>query len=210
MRRAQGGSSRLCGAFSAPEFCVTHPSRRRLFAFTVRDGLAAARPARVPAPPRDEASLTARRPLWRGAARLRGVSNHEAPKLGKGESDLGPRFKPAAEYALEAPHARSYLHRRRLYAPFAADRICPRHHARGDPRRRSRGGRVLRGAAPAQSFSRDLRRRRLQRGVRAGLCPCPRRRGEDRPACSPTASSRCCLSRSSFCSRSPGCSCRRR
>ena len=75
---------------------------------------------------------------------------------------------------LEAAHARTHLHRRRIYAALAADRLCARHHARGDPRRRTGGGRVLRGAAAAQSFSRDLRRRRLQRRVRAGLCACAR------------------------------------
>src|SRR3954469_6806175 len=71
---------------------------------------------------------------------------------------------------LEAAHAQTHLHSRRLYASLAADRLCARHHAGGDPWRRSGGGRVLRGAAAAQPFSRDLCRGCLQRRVRAGLC----------------------------------------
>ena len=79
------------------------------------------------------------------------------------------------ENALEAAHAWTHLHRRRLYAALAPHRLCARHHARGDPRRGAGGGRVLRRVPAAQPFSRDLRRRRLQRRLRAGLCPCPRR-----------------------------------
>ena len=78
---------------------------------------------------------------------------------------------------LKAAHARTHLHRRRLHPAFAADRIRAGHHARGDPGRGADGGRIFRGAPSAQSFSRDFCRRRLQRGVRTGLCACPRRTG---------------------------------
>ena len=109
----------------------------------------------------------------------------------------------STEYALKAAHARTHLHRRRLHPAFAADRIRARHHARGDPGRRAGGGRIFRGAAAAQSFSRDLCRRRLQRGVRAGLCACPRRarRGDGPPVRRPHLHAAVCLATGPACRR---------
>ena len=92
-------------------------------------------------------------------------------------------------------HDRTHLHGRRLHAAVAHHRLCARHRAGGRPRRRPGRRRVLRGAAAAQSFPRDLRRRRVQRGLRAGLCAHPRSRPAPIPrSCSPIASSRCCSS----------------
>ncbi len=53
---------------------------------------------------------------------------------------------------------------------LARHRLHPRHRDGGDPRRRADRRRFLRRLPAAQSFPRDLRRGRVQRRVRAGLC----------------------------------------
>ena len=86
----------------------------------------------------------------------------------------------------------------------------PRHRAGGDAGRRAGRRRLLRRVAAAQPFPRDLRRGRVQRRLRAGLCAHPPAgRRPIRRDCSPTASSRCCWRLSSCCWRSRSCSRRR-
>ena len=77
-------------------------------------------------------------------------------------------------------NARSHPHRRRLYAALAPDRFHARHHAGGDPRRRSRRRRVLRRVPAAEPFPRHFCRRRLQCRVHSGLCAHPHPRRRDR------------------------------
>src|SRR2546421_383216 len=111
---------------------------------------------------------------WRAAGERKALGRCHQPadsRLSR-RADAGSRHRggarrtfflisPSREYALEAAHARTHLHCRRLYAALAADRIRARHHACRHSRRGARRGCVFRGAAAAQSFSRDLRRGRL-------------------------------------------------
>ena len=67
-------------------------------------------------------------------------------------------------------HAQEDSHRRRLHASLAPYRLCARHHAGGDYRRRSGGGRFLCRLSAAESFPRHFRRRRVQCRLHPGLC----------------------------------------
>ncbi len=108
--------------------------------------------------------------------RLRLPAPQPSPASGGGQQHLriaSLHLDLICSMSLKHPHARTYLHGWWLHAALAADGICPRHHARGDPRRRPRGRRLFRGAAAAQPFPCHLRRGRLQRGLGAGLCARP-------------------------------------
>ena len=90
-----------------------------------------------------------------------------------------PRESISARLSDGSWHDRSHPHSWRNYARLARDRLSAGHHAGGRAWGGAGGRCFFRGAAIAKPLPRDLRRGRIQRRVRPGLCagPCRQRRG---------------------------------